>query len=368
MTTDMNNGDMTMTIGTESKSELSYFNSADDLNRFDTEKYAKFIKGNISSILDEAYETTFKKIIETSTSLILNDVHQKMSGYIYNSSVEKQVDIEGDFDKAFKETVRQWPTNFGQSSHNRRGFWIYNNSEEGVRDDSNFFKLKNKQVHDGDLIYMTRIHTYILVHNGCITSDNFIYVLKNRIVTIKFRVNGSSSGIESVCKMHINKYNMDIPQVVIDILKLLPSKSDSGANLNLPPDGFDSFMNELDSLIKKFEQNPFYFVSGNSRFHDDIMRQKIELEQQVESFKREKEEFEAEKETILRLRQEIESSVDSEAKLEEMKKENIKRLRILKKIKQEKLQLEQERKKLEELKESMESIESLEESDIDTDE
>jgi hypothetical protein len=353
-------------MNTESKSELSYFNNTDDLNRFDTEKYAKFIKGNISSILDEAYETTFKKIIETSTSLILNDVHQKMSGYIYNSSVEKHVDIEGDFDKAFKEKVRQWPPNFGQSSHTRLGFWIYNNSKEGVRDDydSNFFKLKNKQVHDGDLIYMTRIHTYIHVHNGCITSDNFIYVLKNRIVTIKFRSENSSCNT-TICRMYINKYNMDIPQVIIDILKLLPSKSDSGANLNLTPDGFDSFMNELDSLIKKFEQNPFYFVSGNSRFHDDIMRQKIELEQQVESFKREKTEFEAEKETVIRLKQEIESSVESEAKLEEMKKENIKRLRILKKIKQERLQLEQERKKLEELKESMESIESLEESDTD---
>lgn len=347
-----------MTIGTESKSELSYFNSSDDLNRFDTEKYAKFIKGNISSILDEAYESTFKKIIETSTSLILNDIHQKMSGYIYNATGEKQV--EEDFDKGFQEKVRQWPPNFGSYGQDS-GYWIYDNKKEGVRSDSStFLSIKNKLIKAQELVFTRKINTQRNGHNYYSCSDNIIYILKDKIITIQFQI-VSESRQSSICKMYIKNCNIGIPQVVIDILKLLPCDSNS----YLTPEGFDSFMNELDLLIKKFEQNPFYFVSGNSRFHDDITRQKIELEEQVESLRREKAEFEAEKETVLRLKQEIEISIESEAKLEEMKKENIKRLRILKKIKQEKLQLEQERKKLEELKESMESIESLEESDID---
>jgi len=339
-------------MNTESKSELSYH-----LNRFDTEKYAKFIKGNISSILDEAYETTFKKIIETSTSLILNDVHQKMSGYIYNSSVEKQVDIEGEqYTNLYREMCS-----------------VINNYGKGI-----VIETIDSHIENNRLIYMKKI-CFHCPNTGAFGSyhvsspHNYILIFSNRIFVIRSRNVDYNGSCNNSLTLRVYEY-VFVPKFIIDIFNLfrgeaevIPQTSQWNTattinNQTLTNDGFDSFMNEIDSLIKKFEQNPFYFVSGNSRFHDDIMRQKIELEQQLESFKREKTEFEAEKETILRMRQEIESSIESEAKLEEMKKENIKRLRILKKIKQEKLQLEQERKKLQELKES---IESLEESDID---
>ena len=337
-------------MNTESKSELSY-----DLNRFDTKKYAKFIKGNISSILNEAYETTFKKIIDTSTSLILNDVHQKMSGYIYNYSVEKQVDIEGEqyinFYREMCSIINQhhyscWLE--GKLSH--RGEIIETIDEVILQEN-----IK--------LIYIKKFEFWN-IQDGSTSPHNYIYVFSNMIIFIRTRHESNGRDFSLTLKKY--EYS-SIPSIIIDIFNMFETgKRDyQGCILKHPTlnsSGFDSFMNEIDSLIKKFEQNPFYFVSGNSRFYDDIMIQKIELEQQLESFKREKTEFEAEKETILRMRQEIESSIESEAKLEEMKKENIKRLRILKKIKQEKLQLEQERKKLQELKES---IESLEESDID---
>jgi predicted site-specific integrase-resolvase len=85
------------------------------------------------------------------------------------------------------------------------------------------------------------------------------------------------------------------------------------------------------------------------------VKQKKKLEQQLEIFNKEKIDFEAEKEKV-------NSILNIESKLEEIKKENFKRLKILKKIKQEKLLIEEERKKLEELKESLNN------SDIDLDE
>jgi hypothetical protein len=105
-------------------------------------------------------------------------------------------------------------------------------------------------------------------------------------------------------------------------------------------------MNQFHLLLKKFEKNPFYFVSGNSRFHRDIIIQKKQLEQQLELLKKQKDEFELEKQKISHI-------VNIDSKLEEIKIENFKRLKILKKIKQEKMLLQEERKKLEELKESL---------------
>ena len=52
-------------------------------------------------------------------------------------------------------------------------------------------------------------------------------------------------------------------------------------------------------------------------------------------------------------KQKISHIVNIDSKLEEIKIENFKRLKILKKIKQEKMLLQEERKKLEELKESL---------------
>lgn len=110
------------------------------------------------------------------------------------------------------------------------------------------------------------------------------------------------------------------------------------------------YFNNLDLLIKKFESNPFYFVSQNSRFHDDILRQKRQIDAQAETLSRERIELEAEKENVLLMKQEIESSLDIANQLEEIKKENAKRFRLLKKIKAERAELESEKKKLEELK------------------
>ena len=53
-----------------------------DLNHFDNKKYYEFIQGNLKKILDESYESTFKKIIETNTNQILTNIHTKMSRYI----------------------------------------------------------------------------------------------------------------------------------------------------------------------------------------------------------------------------------------------------------------------------------------------
>jgi hypothetical protein len=163
---------------------------------------------------------------------------------------------------------------------------------------------------------------------------------------------------EQYITMYSYSYDF-IPQFIIDIFELINgvSRDSQGYPIDsqtLTPTGFDMFMTQVHSLLKKFEKNPFYFVSGNSRFHHDILKQKKQLEHQLEIFNKEKLEFQAEKEKINNI-------LDIENKLEEIKKENFKRLKILKKIKQEKIIIEEERKKIEEIKESMNN------SDIDLD-
>ena len=325
----------------------------DDLNHFDTVKFSEIIKANISSVLEETYDTTFRKLIEINTSSIMNQVHQKMSNYIYNHKTDTEIDLESDEYRTFTRDFES------KLSKNVNGCWCGGDSELKRCSKNIIVRTINMYIEKYRLLYIKHIDLPYKSSNSNVSKDIYIYIFSSKIIVFQFRMESFSNRTEQYITMYSYSYDF-IPQFVIDIFELVNGvKRDFQGypidDQTLTPNGFDMFMTQVHSLLKKFEQNPFYFVSGNSRFHHDIIKQKKELDLQLELFNKEKVDFQLEKEKVKNI-------LDAERNLEEIKKENFKRLKILKKIKQEKLLLEQERSKLEELKESLNN------SDIDLDE
>jgi hypothetical protein len=311
-----------------------------DLNHFDTKKYSEFIKDNISSVLDETYNTTFRKLIEKNINSIMSHVHKKMSHYIYEDD-DIEVDLDSEEYKSFTHSFES------KLSKNITGCWCGGDTELKRCTKSIIVRTINMYIEKYRLIYIKHIDLPYRSSDSNITKDIYIYVFSSKIMIFQFR---TESRTESDITMYSYPYEF-VSRFIIDIFNLVsPSKRDSHEYpidiQILTPRGFDLFMNQFHLLLKKFEKNPFYFVSGNSRFHRDIIIQKKQLEQQLELLKKQKDEFELEKQKISHI-------VNIDSKLEEIKIENFKRLKILKKIKQEKMLLQEERKKLEELKESL---------------
>jgi len=335
-----------------------------DLNHFDTEKYSEFIRTNISSILNETYNSTFQKMIELNTNSILTQIHQKMSNYIYDKKSEIEVDIESEEYKIFTKSFET------KLNKNIDGCWCGSNSEAELKRCSKNIIVRtiNMYIEKYKLIYIKHIDLPYRSSNSNISKDIYLYIFANKIIVFQFRMENYSNRTEQYITMYSYSYNF-IPQFVIDIFSLVQgvNRDSQGYPNNeqiLTPEGFDIFMNNVDLLLKKFERNPFYFVSGNSRLHNDIVRQKNELEIQLESFNKSQDEFNSEKERFYKLKKEFESSVEVQNKLEEIKKENLKRLKILKKIKEEKALIEEERKKLEEIKQALNENSDVELDDL----
>jgi hypothetical protein len=332
----------------EKKTETS-----SDLNHFDAIKYSEFIKANISSVLDETYDTTFRKLIEINTNSIMNQVHRNMSNYIYDHKTDTEIDLDSQEYKTFTREFEK------KLSKNVNGCWCGGESELKRCSKNVIVRTINTYIEKYKLIYIKHIDLPYKSSDSNVSKDIYIYIFSSKIIIFQFLMESFNKRTEQYITMYSYSYDF-IPQFVIDIFELVNgvSRDSQGYPIDgqtLTPNGFDMFMTQVHSLFKKFEQNPFYFLSGNSRFHQDIVKQKKKLEQQLEIFNKEKIDFEAEKEKV-------NSILNIESKLEEIKKENFKRLKILKKIKQEKLLIEEERKKLEELKESLNN------SDIDLDE
>ena len=324
-----------------------------DLNHFDALKYSEFIKANISSVLEETYDTTFRKLIEINTNTIINQVHQKLTNYIYEQRTEVEIDLDSEEYKTFTSDFEK------KLSKNFNACWCGGESELKRCSKSIIVRTINMYIEKYKLIYIKHIDLPYKSSNSNVSKDIYIYIFSSKIIVFQFRMESFNNRTEQYITMYSYKYDF-IPQFIIDIFELVNGvKRDfQGYPINeqtLTPNGFDMFMTQVHSLLKKFEQNPFYFVSGNSRFHQNTIKQQKQLEERIEIFNKEKDEFELEK-------QKINNILDVENKLEEIKKENFKRLKILKKIKEERILLEQEKKKLEEIKES------LNHSDIDLDE
>jgi hypothetical protein len=327
-------------------------NTNDDLNHFDTVKYSEFIKANISSVLEETYDTTFRKLIEINKNSILNQVHQNMTNYIYDNKPTIEIDLDSEEYKTFTREFEK------KLSKNVNGCWCGGDSELKRCSKNAIVRTINIYIEKYKLIYIKHIDLPYKSSDSNVSKDIYIYIFASKIIVFQFRMESFNNRTEQYITMYSYSYDF-IPQFIIDIFELINgvSRDSQGYPIDsqtLTPTGFDMFMTQVHSLLKKFEKNPFYFVSGNSRFHHDILKQKKQLEHQLEIFNKEKLEFQAEKEKINNI-------LDIENKLEEIKKENFKRLKILKKIKQEKIIIEEERKKIEEIKESMNN------SDIDLD-
>lgn len=322
--------------------ETKKTDNSTDLNHFDTNKYSEFIKTNISSVLNETYNNTFQKIIELNTTSILNQIHQKMSNYIYEQKPITEIDVESEEYKIFTKNFET------KLNENINGCWCGNDRESELKrcNKNIIVRTINTYIEKYKLIYIKHLDLPYRSSNSNISKDIYIYVFTNKIIVFQFRMENYSNRTEQYITMFSYSYNF-IPQFVIDIFNLVQgvNRDSQGYPIDeqiLTPQGFDIFMTHIDSLLKKFE-NPFYFVSGNSRFYNDIVQQKIEYEKKIE-------EFEVEKERFNKVKKDLESSFELENKLEELKKENIKRIKILKKIKEEKALFEEERKRLEEIK------------------
>lgn len=320
-----------------------------DLNHFDTVKYREFIKNNISSVLEETYENTFRKLIEININSIMNQVHEKMAHYIYDYD-DTEVSLDSDEYKIFTRSFES------KLSKNVSGCWCGGDSELKRCSKSIIVRTINMYIEKYRLIYIKHIDLPYRSSDSNITKDIYIYVFSNKVMVFQFR-------IESKTEQYITMYSYEytfIPRFVIDIFNLVSGvKRDSqGYPIDtqmLTPNGFDLFMNQVHLILKKFEQNPFYFASGNSKLHQNIILQKKQIEQQFLILNKQKEEFELEKQKVSHI-------VDVESKLAEIKNENFKRLKILKKIKKERFLLQEEIKRLEDLKET------LNESDVELDE
>lgn len=324
-----------------------------DLNHFDALKYSEFIKANISSVLEETYDTTFRKLIEINTNTIINQVHQKLSNYIYEQKTDIEIDLDSEEYKTFTSEFEK------KLSKNLNGCWCGGDSEPKKCSKSIIFRTINMYIEKYKLIYIKHIDLPYKSSNSNVSKDIYIYIFSSKIIVFQFRMESFNNRTEQYVTMYSYEYDF-IPQFIIDIFELVNGvKRDFQGypidDQTLTPNGFDMFMTQVHFLLKKFEKNPFYFVSGNSRFHQNTIKQQKQLEERIETFNKEKAEFELEK-------QKINNIIDVENKLEEIKKENLKRLKILKKIKEERILLEQEKKKLEEIRDS------LNHSDIDLDE
>lgn len=324
-----------------------------DLNHFDALKYSEFIKANISSVLEETYDTTFRKLIEINTNTIINQVHQKLSNYIYEQKKDIEIDLDSEEYKTFTSEFEK------KLSKNVNGCWCGGDSELKKCSKSIIVRTINMYIEKYKLIYIKHIDLPYKSSNSNVSKDIYIYIFSSKIIVFQFRMESFNNRTEQYVTMYSYEYDF-IPQFIIDIFELVNGvKRDFQGypidDQTLTPNGFDMFMTQVHFLLKKFEKNPFYFVSGNSRFHQDIIKQQRQLQIQIDTFNREKVEFETEK-------QKVNNILDIENKLEEIKKENLKRLKILKKIKEEKILLEQEKKKLEEIRDS------LNHSDIDLEE
>jgi hypothetical protein len=338
----------------------SHLDNLSDLNHFDNQKYSEFIKANITSVIEETYNITFQKIIELNTSSIINEIHQKMTSYIYNQKTNSEIDLEGE---EYKNFTKKFESNLNK---NLNGCWCGTDSDTELKRCSKnvIIRTINMYIDRYKLIYIKNINLPYRSTNSNISKDIYLYIFSNKIIVFQFRFESFTNRTEQYITMYSYSYNF-IPQFIIDIFNLVDgfNRDSNEDNQILTPTGFDIFMIKLDSLLKKFEQNPFYFASENSRFHQDIINQKNAFEIKLEHFKKEQAEFTLEKEKVYKLKEELETSLEIANKLEEIKRENLKRLKILKKIKEEKLLIENERKKLEEIRQSLN-----ENSDIDLDE
>jgi hypothetical protein len=233
--------------------------------------------------------------IDSEETELLEEIERKMQGSheIIEETERERITFESTINGALN-TPNSHYSHFG-------GCWEVDGSERKAIRFDEILKHKREAMRDG------LIFSKIINIDQC--GSTFVYISQNKILTIG--VKGRNSGKYTVMiEMTLKNYRF-IPNFVIDMFKCF-NRHDCQSSFTYF--GFEEFINGIESIIRKTENNSFYPLMGNTILKDQIAENrkkfnsfKSRIEQEIGELKKEIEKLKVNSEVdkILALQQEI---------------------------------------------------------------